>query len=62
LDKNDFDAKARWDKNEKPLNWDFDLGSMGKDGETMPKITHARSYDDIIRANGGRYVGLASEY
>jgi len=62
LDKTEFDAKARWDKNEKPLNWDFDLGSMGKNGETMPKITHWRSHDDIIRANGGRFVGLASEY
>jgi len=62
LDKHDFDAKARWNKFEKPLNPDYDLGSSGKDGLTMPKITHWESYDDIIRASGGRYVGLALEY
>lgn len=56
------DAKCRWDKYDKPLNYDFDLWSNGKDGETNPKLTHFRSYDDIIRANGGAYVGLASEY
>jgi general secretion pathway protein G len=56
------DAKCRWDKNEKPLNDDFDLWSVGKDGQTMPKITLAASHDDIIRAHGGSYVGLASEY
>lgn len=56
------DARCRWDKNEKPLNDDFDLWSVGKDGQTMPKITHADSHDDIIRAHGGSYVGLASEY
>jgi general secretion pathway protein G len=62
LPKNEQDAKCRWNKFEKPLNEDFDLYSMGKDGETKPKITHKDSYDDIIRANGGAYVGLASEY
>jgi general secretion pathway protein G len=62
LSKHEMDARCRWDKNEKPLNYDFDLYSMGKDGETKPKITHKESHDDIIRANGGAYVGLASEY
>ena len=56
------DAKCRWNKLEKPLNEDFDLYSMGKDGETKPKITDKDSYDDIIRAHGGAYVGPASEY
>jgi general secretion pathway protein G len=62
LSKHDRDAKCRWNKFEKPLNDDFDLYSIGKDGKTKPKITHKNSHDDIIRANGGRYVGLASEY
>jgi general secretion pathway protein G len=62
LSKNERDAKCRWNKFEKPLNLDFDLYSMGKDGKTKPKITHTDSHDDIIRANGGAYVGLASEY
>jgi len=62
LSKHERDAKCRWNKFEKPLNEDFDLYSMGKDGKTKPKTTHKDSFDDIIRANGGAYVGLASEY
>jgi general secretion pathway protein G len=62
LSKKERDAKCRWNKFEKPLNEDFDLSSMGKDGKTKPKITHKDSHDDIIRANGGAYVGPASEY
>jgi general secretion pathway protein G len=62
LSKNERDAKCRWDKYDKPLNYDFDLYSIGKDGKTKAKITDKDSYDDIIRAHGGRYVGLASEY
>jgi general secretion pathway protein G len=62
LSKKEQDAKCRWNKFEKPLNEDFDLYSMGKDGETKPKITAKDSHDDIIRAGGGAYVGLASEY
>jgi len=56
------DAKCRWNKFEKPLNDDYDLYSMGKDGLTNAKITHANSYDDIIRANNGAYAGVASGY
>ena len=45
-----------------PLNSDFDLYSMGKDGKSKPPLTAHHSHDDIIRANDGGYVGLASEY
>jgi len=62
LSKAEMDAKCRWDKYDKPLNNDFDLYSVGKDGESKPKITHKDSYDDIIRAHDGTYVGPASEY
>jgi general secretion pathway protein G len=62
LSKHDMDAKCRWNKFEKPLNTDFDLYSMGKDGKTKPKTTHKDSFDDIIRANNGTFVGLASEH
>lgn len=62
LPKHDQDAKCRWDKYEKPLNTDFDLYSMGKDGKTKPKLTQSDSYDDIIYAHGGTYIGLVSEY
>jgi general secretion pathway protein G len=62
LSQHDMDAKCRWDKYDKPLNYDFDLYSMGKDGRTKPKLTDKESHDDIIYAHGGTYVGLASEY
>lgn len=45
-----------------PLNSDFDLYSMGPDGDSKPPLTAKASRDDIIRANDGGYVGLASEY
>ncbi len=52
----------RKDKNLVPLNTDFDLYSMGKDGKSKAPLTAADSHDDIIRANNGGYIGLASEY
>ena len=55
-------GNARWDKNLKPINIDFDLYSRGPDGQSKQKITSAVSQDDIIRANGGAYVGLAGDY
>ena len=45
-----------------PLNSDYDLYSMGKDGMSDPVITAAASMDDIIRADDGGYTGLASGY
>lgn len=45
-----------------PLNPDYDLYSMGKDRQSVPPITAKVSQDDIIRASGGAYVGLASQY
>ena len=45
-----------------PLNTDFDLYSMGKDGESKAPLTAAASFDDILRANNGRYIGLASAF
>jgi general secretion pathway protein G len=52
----------RWDKHDKPLNKDYDLLSMGHDGETDVKLWKPRAFDDIIRCNEGTYFGLASEY
>ncbi len=45
-----------------PINTDFDLYSRGKDGNTQPALTAASSADDIVRANDGQYIGLASGY
>jgi general secretion pathway protein G len=53
---------ARKDKNLHPLNSDFDLYSIGKDGESRQPLTAKWSRDDVVRANDGGFVGLASEY
>jgi len=53
---------ARKDRRLNPLNTDFDLYSLGRDGKTKPQISQKDSLDDLIRANNGRYVGLAAGY
>ena len=45
-----------------PINTDFDLYSKGKDGASQPPLTASASRDDIVRANDGQYIGLASGY
>lgn len=55
-------GQLRKDKNLVPINSDFDLYSMGKDGDSKPPLTAKASRDDIVRANNGGYVGYASEY
>lgn len=45
-----------------PLNSDYDLFSAGMDGKWKAPLTAKDSNDDIIRANDGAYVGLASNY
>ena len=45
-----------------PINTFFDLYSMGKDGKSVPPLTASASQDDIIWANDGDFVGLASDY
>lgn len=53
---------ARKDRRLNPLNTDFDLYSLGRDGVTKPQVSQKDSLDDVIRANNGRYVGLARSY
>jgi len=45
-----------------PVNSDFDLYSIGPDGQTASPFTAQSSKDDIVRANNGRYIGLVSNY
>ncbi len=52
----------RKDKNLVPINTDFDLYSMGPDGASVSPLTAQQSHDDIIRANNGKYVGVAEGY
>ncbi|RPI63672.1 MAG: prepilin-type cleavage/methylation domain-containing protein [Lysobacterales bacterium] len=52
----------RKDHNLHPINTDFDLYSVGPDGQSSKPLTAGPSRDDIIRANDGRYIGLAANY
>ncbi len=45
-----------------PLNSDYDLYSKGADGDSKAPLTAQASWDDIVRANDGAFVGLASEF
>lgn len=53
---------VRRDKNLNPLNSDYDLYSMGPDGQTQKQLTAAKARDDIVRAGNGGFIGLASEH
>ena len=55
-------AGARMDRFLHPLNSDFDLYSMGKDGQSQLPITAKPSQDDILRANDGGFIGLAAQF
>lgn len=55
-------GKVRKDHNLVPLNTDYDLYSMGKDAKSVSPLTAKASRDDIVRANNGGFIGLASEY
>lgn len=54
--------KRRKDRFLVPLNKEYDLYSMGKDGKSQPPLTAKESYDDIVRANNGIYIGPASQF
>ena len=55
-------VSPRKDKFLHPLNSDYDLWSMGPDGQSQLPLTAHASYDDIIRAGDGAYIGVAEEY
>ncbi|NWF92941.1 MAG: prepilin-type N-terminal cleavage/methylation domain-containing protein [Syntrophaceae bacterium] len=62
VDKNEIKEKWRKDHFNVPVNTDFDLYSMGKDGKSESPFTAHHSRDDIVRANNGRFIGLAKDY
>lgn len=45
-----------------PLNTDFDLFSLGKDGDSKGPLSAKASHDDIVRANNGAFIGLGKDY
>ena len=57
-----INGKRRRDKNANPVNSDFDLYSMGKDGKTSAQFMAKKARDDIVRAFDGAYFGLAENH
>jgi general secretion pathway protein G len=55
-------GQMRKDRNLVPINSDYDLYSMGKDGSSVPPLTAKVSRDDVVRAGNGGFVGLASDF
>jgi general secretion pathway protein G len=55
-------GKIRKDHNLHPLNSEFDLYSLGKDGQSQAPLTARASRDDVIWARDGAFVGLAEDY
>lgn len=55
-------GKARKDKKLAPLNTDFDLYSLGKDGESKAPLVTPVSRDDVVRARDGQFIGLAQDF
>ena len=55
-------GQMRKDKNLVPINTQYDLYSVGADGQSKPPLTVPVSQDDVILANDGNYIGLASNY
>lgn len=53
---------ARKDHALNPINSDFDLYSMGPDGQTKKQISQKDSLDDIIRASNGKFIGIAADF
>ena len=57
-----LNGKRRRDKNANPVNSDYDIYSMGRDGKTAAQFMAKKARDDIVRANDGGYYGLAEEH
>jgi len=55
-------GRARKDGRLNPINSDFDLYSVGEDGQTTTPLTAPRSKDDVIRARDGAFLGLAADF
>jgi general secretion pathway protein G len=58
----DGKGAMRKDKNLVPINTEYDLYSVGPDGESVPPLTAKPSRDDIVMANNGGFIGLAADY
>ncbi len=57
-----WNSEHRQDAMMNPLNQDFDLYSMGRDGDSKRPLNAKASRDDIVRAADGKFIGLAFEF
>jgi general secretion pathway protein G len=55
-------GQVRKDHKLNPINSNYDLYSMGKNGVSKTQIDNKDSVDDIILARDGSFVGLASDF
>ena len=55
-------GQIRKDHNLHPLNTEFDLYSLGADGLSAAALTARASRDDVVWAQDGSFVGLASDF
>jgi general secretion pathway protein G len=53
---------VRKDRALNPINTDYDLYSLGRDGRSVPPLTAAHSRDDIVRGRNGQFVGKAEDF
>jgi general secretion pathway protein G len=53
---------ARKDRALNPINTDFDLYSVGPDGQTKKQVSQKDSVDDVIRGRNGAFVGVAADF
>lgn len=54
-------GKLRKDHGNVPVNSDYDLYSVGADGESKTPFTAKASQDDIVRAYNGSYYGKVAD-
>jgi len=55
-------GRMRKDKNLVPINSDYDLYSIGKDGQSRAPFAPKVSHDDIVRASDGKFIGYAVDF
>jgi general secretion pathway protein G len=54
--------RPRMDRFLVPINTDYDLYSVGADGQSEKQLDRKVSRDDVIRAANGSYFGLAENF
>jgi general secretion pathway protein G len=57
-----MEGHRRKDHSLVPVNSDYDLYSMGADGDSQPAFTSTASRDDLVRASNGGFIGPVSEF